>query len=54
MDTNRHAGFRGEAAWECGGLTPLSRPRFTNGEGLVSFGGLADNIQMQQTKAVKY
>jgi hypothetical protein len=24
MDTNKHEGFRGEAALECGGLTPLS------------------------------
>jgi len=38
MDTNRHEGFRGEAALECGGLTPLSGARLTNGEGLVSFG----------------
>jgi hypothetical protein len=24
MDTNKNEGFRGEAALECGGLTPLS------------------------------
>jgi len=24
MNTNRHEGFCGEAAFECGGLTPLS------------------------------
>jgi hypothetical protein len=27
MDTNRHEAFRGEAALECGGLTPLSQAR---------------------------
>jgi len=27
MDTNRHEQFRGEAALECGGLTPLSGVR---------------------------
>jgi hypothetical protein len=27
MGTNRHEGFRGKAALECGGLTPLSGAR---------------------------
>jgi hypothetical protein len=29
MNTNRHEGFRGEAALECGGLTPLSGTNVT-------------------------
>ena len=41
--TNRHEFFAPKAlgALECGGLTPLSGARLTNGEGLVSFGGFS-------------
>jgi hypothetical protein len=52
MDTNRHEGFRGEAALECGGpprdgfavanLTPLSKVRLVVLKFLASLAYLAD------------